>query len=124
MNITFWLVAFLGLSLGFGCAKEDPKSANTTHVGTHSTPAPVTTASIPRDGKYDGKGVVINVDMKLGSVEIDHEPMPEVMPQAMTMIYYVSDPGLLGGLKAGDKIDFVLEYKHPTETIVSIKKVK
>ena len=42
----------------------------------------------------------------------------------MQMEFFVSDKSLLKDLKVGDKVDFVVEYKHPTEKIVSIKKAQ
>jgi len=72
---------------------------------------------------YTGRGNVTKIDMKLGSVELDHEEITGVMP-AMKMELYVSDKAMLNGLKAGDQVDFILRYKHPTETIVKIEKSK
>lgn len=87
------------------------------------SPSPAATTVIPKDGDYDAKGVVTKIDLELGSVEIDHEDIPGLMP-AMLMEFYVSDKKLLNGLKVGDKIDFVLRYKAHTETVVNIKKQK
>ena len=41
---------------------------------------------------------------------------------AMIMQINVSDKAILDGIKVGDQVDFVLRYKHPTETIVKITK--
>jgi len=72
---------------------------------------------------YTGRGNVTKIDMKLGSVELDQEEITGVMP-AMKMELYVSDKAMINGLKAGDQVDFILRYKHPTETIVKIEKSK
>jgi Cu/Ag efflux protein CusF len=98
-----------------------------SHNHNSSAPAaatPVPTASIPKDGDYPGKGVVTKVDTEAGWVEIDHEPIEEVMPQKMTMMFNVNDKSILKGINAGDKVDFVLEYKHPKETVKSIRKIQ
>ena len=42
----------------------------------------------------------------------------------MIMEFYVKDKAILDGLKVGDSVNFVLEYKHPAETIVSLKKIQ
>ena len=42
----------------------------------------------------------------------------------MIMEFFVSEKKMLDGLKVGDKVDFVLRYKHPGETIVKITKAK
>ena len=62
------------------------------------------------------------INLELVSVELDHEEIVGVMP-AMIMEFYVREKSLLDGLKVGDNVEFVLEYKHPSETIVGIKKL-
>ena len=91
--------------------------------GRAASPSPVPTTLVPKNGDYPGKGVVTKINLELASIELDHEEIRDVMP-AMQMEFFVSDKRLLDGLKIGDKIDFVLRYKDPTETIVNIKKVQ
>ncbi|HVE58363.1 MAG TPA: copper-binding protein [Pyrinomonadaceae bacterium] len=88
-----------------------------------TTVSPVTTPSIPQDGNYDGKGEVTKINNEGGSIEIDHEKIKDLMP-AMRMEFFVKDKALLKGLAVGDRVDFTLEYKHPTEIITSIKKTQ
>ncbi len=95
--------------------------AGTAISSAPSTPVP--TPVIPADGDYDGKGVVTKIDLNLGSVEIDHEEIKGVMPP-MKMEFFVADKKILDGVSVGDKIDFVLRHKTPTETIVKITKAK
>lgn len=124
MKITFWITLMFIACLGFGCAKEASKPANAnTAASPKPASSPANTTVIPKDGNYDGKGRVTKIDMKLGSVELDHEDIPGVMPP-MVMEFTVRDKKQLNGLKIDDKVDFVLEYKHPTEIIVNIKKTK
>jgi len=92
-------------------------------IAAPTSPTPSSTRSIPKDGDYNGKGVVTKIDLKLGSVEVDHEEIKDMM-SAMKMEFFVSDKKLLDGLKVGDKINFVVRYKDPTETIVDIKKAQ
>jgi len=42
----------------------------------------------------------------------------------MQMEFFVKDKVLLKNLAIGDRVDFVIEYKHPTEVITSIKKTQ
>lgn len=106
-------VSFLALS----CSQGEVKPANT--AATSGSPVP--TIATPKDGNYDGKGRVTKINMELGSVELNHDDIPGVMPP-MIMEFYVKDKSQLEPLKVGDNVHFVLEYKHPTETIVDIKK--
>ena len=78
---------------------------------------------IPNDGNYVGRGKITKINVKGSSVEIDHEKIPAMMP-AMTMEFNVKDKALLNGLEVGDEVKFLIEYKHPTETIVAIKKAQ
>lgn len=85
--------------------------------------SPIPTPMIPKDGNYTGRGKVTRINIRLRSIEIDHDDIPDMMP-AMKMEFYVKDIALLSGLSVGDTVEFVIEYKHPTETITAIKKTK
>ena len=87
------------------------------------SPTPVPTTATPKDGDYNARGVVTKINLEAGSVELDHEDIPGLMPP-MIMEFYVTEKKLLDGLKAGDKVDFVVRYKDHTEKIVDIKKAK
>ncbi|MBA3351518.1 MAG: copper-binding protein [Blastocatellia bacterium] len=102
-------------------APGDATTAKSNTVASSSTPVPA--PSVPADGDYDAKGVVTKIDLNLGSVEIDHEEIKGVMPP-MKMEFFVADKKILDGVSVGDKIDFVLRHKTPTETIVKITKAK
>lgn len=92
-------------------------AAPATPIATASSPAR------PKDADYPGKGKVTKIDLELGSVEMDHEEIPGLMPP-MRMEFYVSDKKMLDGLKVGDPVDFVIRYKGGTETVVKINKSK
>jgi len=85
------------------------------------TPTPATAPSIPKNGDYPGKGEVTGINMEAASIKLKHEEIKDMMP-AMEMDFFVKDKAMLKGLAVGDKVDFVIEYKHPTEVISSIKK--
>jgi Cu(I)/Ag(I) efflux system periplasmic protein CusF len=106
-----------------GCEKSvsEAKLQNVKPAQTAAV-SPVPTASIPKDGNYEGKGTVTKINNEIGSVEVNHEDIKDLMP-AMQMEFYVKDKALLKGLAVGDKVDFTVEYKHPTEIISEIKKI-
>jgi Cu(I)/Ag(I) efflux system protein CusF len=106
-------------SLAWSCGQ----SSNTSKPNTNaSAPTPVPTASIPKDGDYTARGLVTKVDEAAGTVEIDHEDIKDMMPP-MKMIFNTKDKSILKGIAVGDRVEFVLEYKHPTEIVKSIKKI-
>lgn len=103
-----------------------PSSANAAPAAPASnTPAPATgtSPSIPKDGKYVGQGKVTKINAANGSIEVDHKDIPGLMP-AMVMEFNVADKKLLDGIKVGDEVSFIVLYKHPTETIISIAKAE
>ena len=108
-----FLTACITLSACAGKPAEAPVQSVTSGTATSS----------PANGDYPGRGKVTKIDMKLGSVELDHEEIKGVMP-AMKMEFFVSDKKILGGLAVGDKADFTLRYNDNTEIIVDIKKVQ
>lgn len=104
-----------------GATNGEAQTANT--AAAQNIPTPGLSPVPPTDANYPGRGEITKINMQLGSVELDHEEITGVMPP-MIMEFYVKDKSLLKGLNVGDNVDFVLEYKHPAETIVSITKRK
>ena len=90
---------------------------------TKKTETPLVTPSIPKDGNYDGKGEVTKINNEMGSIELKHEEIKDLMPP-MQMEFFVKDKTQLKDLKIGDRVEFVVEYKHPTEIITNIKKAQ
>lgn len=129
-KIYFSLITVV-LTCSFGCGVSTvpvnavpPPSVSPTPTPAISRPAtPAPTTGTPKDGNYNAKGKVTKINTQLGSVELDHEEIAGLMPR-MIMEFYVKDKSLLNGLAVGDSVDFVIEYKHPGETITSIKKIK
>ena len=115
------IITFAALAIALSCSKPDSNPTNTTAASTPTAPKPAPSA--PKDGNYNGKGTVTKINLTIGSVEVNHENIEGLMP-AMQMEFYVTDKALLNGLKIGDKVDFVVEYKGGTEKINSIKKAK
>ena len=96
-----------------GCSKGDVKRSN----AVSNIPATI------KDGDYKGKGKVTKINMDAGSVEMDHDDIPGLMPP-MRMEFYVSDKVMLSPLTVGDSVDFTILYKGGTETITRIEKLK
>ena len=114
------ILSCLGLGPLFGCSSPvlNAKPANAT---AHPTPIP--TASVPKNGDYQGEGTVTKINNQLGSVELKHEEIKELMP-AMQMEFFVADKVMLKGLNVGDAVSFTLRYNDGQENIVAISKSK
>jgi Cu/Ag efflux protein CusF len=117
MRFTLPLIAALSFCLACNSANSKPANNTASSQQTGSNPAP------PKDGEYFGKGTITKIDLGIGSVELDHEAVPGLMP-AMQMEFYVTDKASLNGLALGDKVDFTILYKAGTETITKIGKTK
>ena len=84
---------------------------------------PVPTSSVPKNGNYNGKGIVTKINLKDVSVELNHEKIEGLM-EPMIMEFFVTKKEELEKLKVGDKVEFVIEYKDGQEKINSIKKAE
>ncbi len=125
MGRFFLVLTLAACSLAFSaCAKSVSETKPQTAKKAQAEKAtPLPTPIIPKDGNYNGRGEVTKINDELGSVELNHEEIKDLMAP-MQMEFFVKDKTLLKGLKIGDRVDFVVEYKHPTEVITSIKKAQ
>ena len=86
-------------------------------------PTPKKTPFVPKNGDYRGHGKITRIETKGGSVELDHEEIPELMPATKTELL-VSDKSMLNGLKLGDEVNFTLRYNNGQETIIAISRIQ
>lgn len=94
---TFVSAAVLGLFISTSpVASQDMKMDHSGHGQMEVKPG--TEAS--------GVGVINSVDADKGLINLTHEPMPDVGWPTMTMDLPVTKHVELGGIKAGDKVDF------------------
>lgn len=117
MKQTFLFALTLTLLVSFGCSA--PKTAGNAAANTAN--AANVEPKKPTDGLYQAKGTVTKINNELGSVEVDHEDIPDLMP-AMKMEFYVKDKAMLKPIAVGDAVHFTIEYKQGTEIIIAIGK--
>jgi len=69
------------------------------------------------------EGEVRKVDASAGKITIRHGPIPKYdMATPMTMVFPISDPAMLAGLGAGDKVMFDVVKEGGSLTITKIRK--
>jgi Cu/Ag efflux protein CusF len=75
-------------------------------------------------GPYESEGTVIGTMPEQGLILLDHEPIraPGYLMGKMEMPFSVSDPALMNGLKAGDRIHFRVSEDKKSR-IVDIRKL-
>jgi Cu/Ag efflux protein CusF len=120
-RISIFFILILAVS---ACQKKTPEmKTQTVKPAQTAATTPDIPFSSPKNGNYNGKGVVTKINLEIVSVELDHEEIKDLMP-AMRMEFYVTEKAQLEKLKIGDKVDFVVEYKNAQEKIISIKKAE
>lgn len=103
------------------CTNEPTKPP--TDMAMPVTPSVAVSPQLPMNGDFPATGAITKINRELGSVELDHDDIPGLMPP-MRMEFYVTDKKMLDGLKVGDRVDFTLRYKDRAETVVAISKSK
>lgn len=81
-----------------------------------ATPAPAAT-----DDRYTA-GEIRKVDSAQGKLTLRHEAIKNLGMPGMTMVFKVKAPSLLRGLKAGDRVRFVVEKQGSALVITELKK--
>ena len=85
----------------------------------HDAPAISSADHAPMTPGAQGVGVIKKLDMKSGSVTLQHGPIAALGWPAMTMSFK-AEPGLLQGLKVGEKVNFTVK-SGATPEVVAIK---
>lgn len=68
-------------------------------------------------------GQVTKVDPSAGKVTIKHGPIKKFdMEDGHTMVFRAQDTGMLGGVKAGDKVKFDAEKINGQFTVIKLEK--
>ncbi|MBP28037.1 copper-binding protein [Methylobacterium sp.] len=69
-------------------------------------------------------GTVQKIDEAAGKATLDHERIPNIDMDAMTMAYKVQDPALLKGFKPGEKVRFSADRINGSIAITRIQKAR
>lgn len=69
-------------------------------------------------------GEVRKVDIAQGKLTLRHGPLANLDMPAMTMVFTVSSPKLLDGLKQGDKVRFTADKKDGIYVVTAIEVAK
>jgi Cu(I)/Ag(I) efflux system periplasmic protein CusF len=96
------------IAIALGCSLAIPAFA-TEQAKTPSNSEAATNMS---------QGEVRKVDVAAQKITLRHGPIANIGMPPMTMVFGVQDAALLEGVKAGDKVSFVVEQKG-TQFIVT-----
>ena len=93
-----YLLCLLALSVSVSCSRKL----------AHKDSEPEGPAAAVQTKSYPAVGKVTGLDLKIPTIEIDHEDIKGLMP-AMEMEFHVKDKQLLEGIAVGDRVDFTVE---------------
>lgn len=88
----------------------------------HAAHHPQTPASAAAAPNQLADGEVRKVDLAQNKVTLRHGPIATLDMPAMTMVFQVRDPAVLGDLKVGDKVRFSAEQVDGALVITGLEK--
>lgn len=112
MQKTTLIMTFSVLALA-ACSPQVPEPAASAPVAeAPATPAmadmPMATDPQTAVGPISSMGKITAIDAAAGTVTLDHQAIPEVKWDAMSMGFTAADPAMLKDLKVGDMVVFDL----------------
>lgn len=124
MNIkTFSMLGAAALALAACSPKaEAPKAEPSTAMADMKMGDAKTDASTVPAGPITSTGKITAIDATAGTVTLDHQAIPAVGWDAMSMGFTVSDPTMLKDLKVGDAVSFELKSAAEKTIITKIQK--
>lgn len=70
------------------------------------------------------EGEVTKIDVTAGKITMRHGPIKNLDMEAMSMVFRIQDPGMLKGLKVGDKVKFEADRVQGAITVIKLEKAK
>lgn len=117
----------LGLAAGLvACGRNSNEKtaeapASSAPTATDSMAGMSAGAAAPTAKMAKGSGTVTAIDAAAGTITLDHAPIPEAGWPAMTMGFKAA-PGVVEGVKVGDKVAFDLKLDGSAGEITAISK--
>ncbi|NNM73895.1 copper-binding protein [Enterovirga aerilata] len=81
-------------------------------------------AAFAQDAAPLVKGKVTKVDAAAEKISIDHERIPNLDMDAMTMVFRAGDKAMLKQVKTGDRVQFTAARVNGQITVTKIQKAK
>lgn len=126
MQKTLW-IAVISFSALAACSPSAPTPAAEAPAAEPAA-APPAMADMPMPaataaaGPITSSGKITAIDAAAGTVTLDHQAIPEVKWEAMSMAFTTTDPAMLKDLKVGDAVSFDLKSAAEPTKISRIAK--
>lgn len=126
MQKTFWNAA-ISLAALAACSPQAPAPSAEAPAAAPAAAAPAMAemsmpAASEAAGPVTSSGKIVAIDAAAGTVTLDHQAIPEVKWEAMSMAFTVTDPAMLKDLKVGDAVSFDLKSAAEPTKITRIAK--
>jgi len=86
---------------------------------SHSSHHPAAAASTAPQAELS-EGEIRKIDKDAGKLTLKHGEIKNLDMPPMTMVFTVAEPAMLGNLKVGDKVRFVVEQQNGKMVITKI----
>ena len=106
-------MAALGLTFAAGANAQTTPASAAEHSAHHASAVAPST-----------DGEVRKIDKEQGKVTLKHGPIANLDMPGMTMVFKVSDPKMLDGIKEGDKVRFTADKVNGAITVTAIEPAK
>ena len=100
----------------------DAESNLKAALGSLGSAAPAPAASAAKTVGHQASGTVDGIDLKEGTISLNHGPIASLKWPAMTMEFKAANPALLQALKPGAKVDFEFVERQPGEWVITSAK--
>ena len=126
MQKTLW-IAVISFSALAACSPSAPAPAAEAPAAEPAS-APSAMADMPMPaatataGPITSSGKITAIDAAAGTVTLDHQAIPEVKWEAMSMAFTTTDPAMLKDLNVGDAVSFDLKSAAEPTKISRIAK--
>lgn len=126
MQKTALMMTFSVLALAACSPQASEPAASTPVAEAAAAPAmpdmPMTAEPQAAAGPITSMGKITAIDPAAGTVTLEHQAIPEVKWDAMTMGFTATDPAMLKDLKVGDMVVFDLKSAADPSKISRIVK--
>jgi multidrug efflux pump subunit AcrA (membrane-fusion protein)/Cu/Ag efflux protein CusF len=113
------VVAGFGAHAGHGGAAPGAAAAGTVAAAPSAAAPSAAAPAAPSAVGHKAQGTVDAIDLKAGTVSINHGAVATLKWPAMTMEFKAANAGLLAGLKTGQPVSFEFVERQPGEYVVT-----
>ena len=112
------VVGGFGIHAGHGSPAKGADAAASAGAAMAPAAAPAP-APVPATIGHKAEGTVDGIDLKGGTLSLNHGPVPTLKWPAMTMEFKAANASLLNGLKPGQSVRFEFVERQPGEYVVT-----